>query len=95
MIENDPSKEIELYTAAGDVLAAVHRSPVPSALPYRGGEWPILTYDHLALSANADLFVEWMPKRDLEMRINRTDAPALGAGAREPDRRRSRISPAR
>jgi len=70
VIENDPSKEIELYAAAGDVLAAVHRSPVASALPYRGGEWPILTYDHLALSANADLFVEWMPKRDLEMRIN-------------------------
>src|SRR5689334_13905993 len=43
VIENDPSKEIELYTAVGDVLAAVHRSPVASALPYRGGEWPILT----------------------------------------------------
>ena len=39
-------------------------------LPYRGGEWPLLTYDHLALSANIDLFVEWMPRRDLEVRIN-------------------------
>ncbi len=62
--------EIELYTAAGSVLAAVHRAPAPFTLPYRGGEWPILSYDHLALSANIDLFVEWMPKRDLEMRIN-------------------------
>lgn len=62
--------EIELYTAAGEVLAAVHRAKAPFTLPYRGGEWPILSYDHLALSSNIDLFVEWMPKRDLEVRIN-------------------------
>jgi aminoglycoside/choline kinase family phosphotransferase len=62
--------EIELYTAAGEVLAAVHRAPAPFTLPYRGGEWPVLTYDHLALSANIDLFVEWLPRRDLEVRIN-------------------------
>jgi aminoglycoside/choline kinase family phosphotransferase len=62
--------EIELYAAAGEVLAAVHRAQSPWALPYRGGEWPILSYDHLALSANVDLFVDWLPKRDLEVRIN-------------------------
>jgi aminoglycoside/choline kinase family phosphotransferase len=62
--------ETELYSIIGEVLAAVHRAPVPAALPYRGGEWPILGFDHLALSANADLFVEWMPKRDLDMRIS-------------------------
>ena len=62
--------EIALYAAAGEVLAAVHRAPAPFVMPYRGGEWPILTYDHLALSANMDLFVEWMPQRDLEMRIS-------------------------
>ncbi len=62
--------EIALYAAAGDVLAAVHRAPVPFTLPYRGGEWPILTYDHLALSANVDLFVEWMPQRDLAIRVS-------------------------
>lgn len=62
--------EIGLYAAAGDVLAAVHRAPPPFALPYRGGEWPILSYDHLALSANLDLFVEWMPQRDHAIRIN-------------------------
>lgn len=62
--------EIALYAAAGDVLAAVHRAPVLSTMPYRGGEWPVLTYDHLALSANLDLFVEWMPQRDLSMRIS-------------------------
>jgi N-acetylmuramate 1-kinase len=61
--------EAQLYAAVGDVLAAVHRAPAPSRLPYRGGEWPILAYDHLALSANVDLFVEWMPQRDLDMRM--------------------------
>jgi aminoglycoside/choline kinase family phosphotransferase len=62
--------EIALYTAAGETLAAVHRAPAPFIMPYRGGEWPILTYDHLALSANLDLFVEWMPQRDLAIRMN-------------------------
>ena len=61
--------ETQLYAAVGDVLAAVHRAQAPAQLPYRGGEWPILDYDHLALSANVDLFVEWMPQRDLNMRM--------------------------
>ena len=47
--------EIALYAAAGDVLAAVHRAPAPFIMPYRGGEWPILTYDHLA----ADVLFKW------------------------------------
>jgi len=67
---NRGGNEAALYAAAGDVLAAVHRAPAPPMLPYRGGEWPILAYDHLALSANLDLFVEWMPQRDLSMRIS-------------------------
>jgi N-acetylmuramate 1-kinase len=62
--------EIALYTAAGETLAAVHRERPPVVLPYRGGEWPVLAYDHLALSANLDLFIEWMPQRDLDMRIS-------------------------
>ena len=62
--------EIALYTAAGETLAAVHRERPPAVLPYRDGEWPLLSYDHLALSANLDLFIEWMPQRDLAMRIS-------------------------
>ncbi len=61
--------EKALYAAVGSVLAAVHTAPAPHTLPYRGGEWPILAYDHLALSANVDLFVEWMPQRDVNMRM--------------------------
>lgn len=67
---NRGGDEIALYTAAGEVLAAVHSAKPPFVLPYRGGEWPILSYDHLALSANLDLFVEWMPQRDLAIRIS-------------------------
>jgi N-acetylmuramate 1-kinase len=62
--------ETTLYAAAGSVLAAVHRAPVPANLAYPGGSWPILAYDHLALAANIDLFVEWMPKRDLDFRLS-------------------------
>ncbi len=62
--------EVELYTAAGDVLAAVHREPAPFALAYPGGEWPILSFDTLAISVNLELFIDWMPKRDLDMRIS-------------------------
>lgn len=69
VIERGADEE-PLYEAAGEALAAVHRATAPFTLPYRGGEWPVLSFDHLALSANVDLFVEWMPKRDLDMRIN-------------------------
>jgi aminoglycoside/choline kinase family phosphotransferase len=61
--------EIGLYAAAGETLAAVHRAQPPFTLPYRGGEWPVLSFDHLALSANVDLFIDWMPKRDTSIRI--------------------------
>jgi aminoglycoside/choline kinase family phosphotransferase len=67
--------EAQLYAAAAEVLAIVHRTPPPFTLPYRGGEWPILSFDHLALSANLDLFIDWMPKRDTSIRI--TDATRL------------------
>lgn len=62
--------EIQLYAAAGEVLAILHRAKTPFTLPYEGGEWPILTYDALALGAGFDLFVEWMPKRYDTVRIN-------------------------
>jgi aminoglycoside/choline kinase family phosphotransferase len=62
--------EVALYAAAGDVLAAVHRAPAPDRLAYPGGEWPILEFDRLAVSVNLELFVEWMPKRDLDIRLS-------------------------
>lgn len=54
--------EIQLYCAAADVLAHVHAAPMPDVMPGPDGDWPLLDYDALALSANADLFVDWAPK---------------------------------
>jgi N-acetylmuramate 1-kinase len=62
--------EDALYAAAGEVLATVHRAEPPASLPHPGGRWPILAYDELALRANTDLFVEWMPRRDLDFRMS-------------------------
>jgi aminoglycoside/choline kinase family phosphotransferase len=70
VIERNAGDETALYAAAGDVLAAVHRAPAPERLAYPGGQWPILEFDHLAVSVNLDLFIEWMPKRDLDIRLS-------------------------
>lgn len=54
--------EIQLYCAAADVLAHVHAQTPPKTLPGPADDWPLLDYDALALSANADLFVDWAPR---------------------------------
>lgn len=54
--------EVALYAAAGETLAAVQDAPAPERLPGPDGrDWPLLPFDALALSANADLFAEWAP----------------------------------
>ena len=50
-----------LYEAAIDVLAALHRIPPPPVLEAKGFEWPLLSYDALALKVGLDTFVEWWP----------------------------------
>lgn len=62
--------EIKLYCAAADALAQVHAAPMPDVLPGPVGDWPLLDYDALALSANADLFMEWTPQLAPEIRVN-------------------------
>lgn len=55
--------EILLYEEAARVLAHVHAAEAPSRLAGQAGvSWPLLDYDGLALEANADLFVEWLPQ---------------------------------
>ena len=55
--------EVPLYIAAAEVLAAVHKAPLPERLEGpKGCSWPLLDYDALALEVNADLFVEWLPR---------------------------------
>jgi N-acetylmuramate 1-kinase len=62
--------EVALYREAALVLAHVHAAPFPDALAGpAAAHWPMLDYDALALEANADLFVEWLP-RAAEVRID-------------------------
>lgn len=64
------AEEVALYREAALVLAHVHAAPMPQRLAGPGGAaWPLLDYDALALEANADLFVEWLP-RAAEVRID-------------------------
>lgn len=70
--ENEP----RLYAAAAKALAIVHQIPVPSSLPAGDTHWPILEFDRLALSVNADLFVDWMPVFDPDTNVTDTDRQA-------------------
>ncbi|ACT60017.1 aminoglycoside phosphotransferase family protein [Hirschia baltica] len=67
--ENEP----RLYAAAAKALAIVHQIPVPPTLPAGDISWPILEFDRLALSVNADLFVDWMPAYDPQTHVTDTD----------------------
>ena len=62
-IESGASEEA-LYLAAVAALAHLHEIPPPATLTGAAGDWPLLTYDAIALKGGADLFVEWMPKLD-------------------------------
>jgi hypothetical protein len=70
VLERGEATEPQLYEAAARTLARVHRTPPPDRLPHTGGDWPVLAYDELALRSHADLFIEWMPRREPDMRIN-------------------------
>ncbi|CAN0539171.1 unnamed protein product, partial [Scytosiphon promiscuus] len=41
--------------------AKLHQQPIPDAVIYGSEQWPILDFDHLALSSNADLYADWLP----------------------------------
>ncbi len=62
--------EPRLYAAAAKALAIVHQIPVPPSLPAGNTQWPILEFDRLALSINADLFVDWMPAYDDKVQVS-------------------------
>ena len=66
----DGADEVQLYCAAADVLVQLHAEAPPATLPGPDGDWPLLDYDAVALRANADLFVEWMPRYRPEIRID-------------------------
>ncbi|MEJ6789486.1 phosphotransferase [Brevundimonas sp. BR2-1] len=64
--EGEP--QAPLYIAAVDALARLHLAGLlPDVMPGPGGDWPLLTYDAVALQGGADLFVQWMPKLHPEL----------------------------
>lgn len=54
--------ERPLYEAAVDVQVAMQSETPPDVLRAEGCEWPLLTYDTLALKIATDTFLEWWPK---------------------------------
>ncbi|MEH6743215.1 aminoglycoside phosphotransferase family protein [Hyphomonas sp.] len=60
-IERDPTLEVPAYTLAADMLARLHREPIPDTVTFGTEQWPILDFDRLALASNADLYADWLP----------------------------------
>ena len=54
--------EAPLYEAAIDVQVQLHAHPPPDLLQAQGLNWPLLTYDTLALKTATDTFLNWWPK---------------------------------
>ena len=52
---------LPLYQTAIDLLLHLHAEPPPAALPVAGGNWPLLTYDDLALKTGAQIYLDWWP----------------------------------
>ena len=54
----DGADETPLYMAAVEALAVIHDAPTPEVLSGPGGDWPLLTYDDLALRTGIEQVVE-------------------------------------
>lgn len=65
--------EVTLYTLAARDLAKLHRHPKPGTLEKDGERWPILTFDDVALRANANLYADWLHQYDPRARMNDAD----------------------
>ncbi len=59
VLEDDPTKELQLYKAAIDTLGAIYRSSFPAKMHSGAKEWRVRDYDRYALQAEADLFLDW------------------------------------
>jgi len=64
----DGEPQAPLYLAAVDAIARLHLTGLlPEVMPGLGGDWPLLTYDAVALQGGADLFTQWMPRLHPEL----------------------------
>src|SRR5664279_3677633 len=67
VVAGDPPAPIEArYEVAADLLAALHRAPLPDVLPVEPGvDYPLPRYDLEALLIEAELLVDWyLPRLD-------------------------------
>ena len=53
---------LPLYQGAVDTLINLHQHKPPAILPSEIGDWPLLSYDDLALKTAASLFIDWWPR---------------------------------
>ncbi|MDB5422807.1 MAG: aminoglycoside phosphotransferase [Phenylobacterium sp.] len=59
--------EAPLYDDAITTLARMHRAEPPAVLDYDGAQWPLLTYDEVALKTGGEIILEWLPKLRAEL----------------------------
>jgi aminoglycoside/choline kinase family phosphotransferase len=71
--------EAPLYDRAIDAMVQLHAEPPPARLPAQGSDWPLLSYDDLALKTAGDLFIEWLPKLRTSLRFDAEAADAWEA----------------
>jgi tRNA threonylcarbamoyl adenosine modification protein YjeE len=70
MVTGDPPAPIEVrYEVAADLLATLHRAPLPDVLPVEPGvEYALPRYDLEALLIEAELLVDWyLPRLDAKL----------------------------
>jgi tRNA threonylcarbamoyl adenosine modification protein YjeE len=77
VVTGDPPAPIEpRYEVAADLLAALHRAPLPDALPVEPGvDYRLPRYDLEALLIEAELLVDWyLPRLDAKVTGAKRDA---------------------
>ena len=75
-IEAGRLDEQTAYVTAAGVLAELHREEAPDVLSNGAEVWPVLDFDQLALTSNADLYADWL-------RAERGGGPLEGAEREE------------
>ena len=59
VIENDPTMEAPLYSAAVECLAEIYRSSFPANMSFKSANWRVREYDEAALLTETHLFLDW------------------------------------
>lgn len=78
--------EAPLYDDAITALVRMQQVEPPPVLSYDGANWPLLTYDDVALQTAQGLFIEWLPKLKPELAFDQqavTDWEAIWAPIRQ------------